>query len=603
MNPRTARRRLILLLLGIAAWYAVIIVRLVAVQVLEGPTLSALAERQQSSTVEITAPRGSILDRNLTPLALTHQVDSYYAVPAEVEDPAATSRALARVLRISRRSLQKRLETDAHFVWVARKVSDQQSKRIRALNLPGIASLKEPRRFYPNGKLAAHVLGYVGLDNVGLAGIEHRYDADIRGTPGRQVTLRDARGLRFQPEPGGQPAHQGHSAVLSLDAVVQYHLETSLEQAVTQSRAKGGMGVALDPVSGEILAMASLPSYDPTAYGRYSPESWRNGAVSTVFEPGSTFKLITLATALEQNRLPLDVPIDCGRGSIRVSGHRFDDHKVFDMLLPRDVLAFSSNVGAIRIGLSLPDQLHYESMRRFGFGRPTGVDLPGEERGILHQPRRWSGLSQAAISMGQEVSVTALQMASAFAAVANQGVAMRPFVLKRLVSETGDVVLAREPVQARRVVSADTAATLVPMLEEVVRNGTGRAAALDGYTAAGKTGTAQKSGSDGRGYLPGRYVASFVGFAPSRRPRLVLFVALDEPRGRYHGGEVAAPVFRRVMQPALAYLGVPPENPERRAGVSIQDHFLQPEPQHEAPHRSVAFAAWSRLHQSGEQNP
>ena len=573
-DPRTGRRRLILLLLGAAAWMGLILVRLLSVQVLEVDAFRNLASRQQTAVVEITAPRGAILDRDGRELALSRSVKSFYAVPAELANPAQAAAQLAKALRVDRRPLERRLRLkDRDFVWVARKLIDSDAARVEALGIKGLGSLDEPRRFYPRGTLAAHVLGYVGLDNTGLAGVEHLYDQQIRGTPGRQLTLRDARGLRFLPEPGGKPAQAGASAILTLDAVVQYLVETALADAVRTSRAKDGVAVALDPRTGEVLAAVSWPTYDPNDYARYGQDAWRDNVVGSAYEPGSTFKLVTLASALEDHKLRLSERIDCLMGGIRIGNHRFEDHKPFGVLAPIDIFAQSSNVGAIEIGQRLTPRSFYDHMLRFGLGKPTDIDLPGEARGLVRDPREWSGLSQAAMSFGQEVSVTPIQLAVAFAAVANKGIAMKPYVVQRIVASTGETLYQRQPEAAGRVVTASTAAIMLDMMKEVVRTGTARTAQLAGYTAAGKTGTAQKIGPDGGGYLQGRYIASFVGVAPAADPRFLLFVALDEPEGPYHGGEVAAPVFRAVAQPALAHLGVAPETPELVADITWRDYF------------------------------
>jgi cell division protein FtsI (penicillin-binding protein 3) len=571
---RTVRRRMIVLLIMMAGWVAVVIVRLAAVQIVNFEKLSALAHRQQLSAVEIHGERGAILDTRGRALALSRKLKSFYAVPSQISDPVLAAKAIGRVVNLNEKRLLKRLRDPSRdFVWVARKLSDEQAGRVRALELSGIQEIEEPGRVYPRGRLAAHVLGYVGIDNDGLAGIEHRYDEFIRGAPGRRITLRDARGVRFMPEPGGQPAQVGDAAVLTIDAVVQHHVQTELQKAAEKAGAKSAVAVALDPRTGELLALASWPDYDPNHYGRYSQKKWRNKAITAAFEPGSTFKMVTFAAAIEGLKLRRNEIIDCSAGAVTIAGHRIADHRLFQLLTPIEVMAQSSNVGTILIGRRLKRQSFYEQMRRFGFGELTDVDLPGEGRGLLREPGEWSGLSQASLSIGQELSVTAVQLVSAFGAIANGGVAMNPYVMKRMVSASGELAQSVEPVVRQRVVSKRTALRLQGMLEEVVRTGTGKLAALNGYTAAGKTGTAQKTGPDGGGYLADKYVASFVGFAPSRRARVVLLVSIDEPQGLKHGGDVAAPAFRAMMQPILAYLAVPPDLEERRTEVAMQDFF------------------------------
>ena len=575
-DARKPRRRLMVLLALVFLWSLAIVARMVEIQIYRADELRELASRQHSSTVELDPVRGTIVDRNGTELALSRDVQSIYAVPGLVESPEKSARLLASTLGIKRTKLEKRLSmTKRNFVWVARKVTEEQARAVEELTLPGIAFLEEPKRFYPKGGLAAHILGYVGLDNTGLAGIEQQFDLDIRGIPGVKLTMRDARGLRFLPEPGGHPAEPGRKVVLSIDATIQYIVERELSRAVEENRAKGGVVVVLDPWTGDVLAMAGAPSFDPNEYARTAWAARRNPAVQEVYEPGSTFKLVTMSAALENRRVNLDELLDCGNGSILVGGRRIADHKSFDQLTPGEVITYSSNVGAIVLGLRIPPESFYHQIRLYGFGRSTGIELPGEASGILRAPGDWSKLSRPMLSMGYEVGVTPLQLASVFAAIANGGTLMKPRVVLRVEEHDGQLNRASEPTAVRRVISAENASTITSMMENVVRMGTAKAAAIDGLTIAGKTGTAKKLKNGA--YTSGYYVASFGGFAPSQNPRLAILVTIDEPRaGNYYGGLVAAPVAKRILSSALAVLGVPAEG--RTLERAVYDYYPESNP-------------------------
>ena len=556
-DPRTPRRRLIMLVIGTLVWVAAIAVRLVDVQLIRAGELERLAERQQLSIVDIAPVRGAIRDRHGVELALSKDVRSVYAVPGLVASPRQAAAALAPILGRSQTQIRRRLlKTDRDFVWVARKVSDRQADQVAALELAGIGFRAEPKRFYPRGELAAHVLGFVGLDNEGLAGLELKYDKKISGIPGYEFTLRDARGVRFLPEPDGERAEPGHDLVLTLDAGIQYLVERELAAAVAANRAKKGVAVVLDPATGDVLAMAGYPTFSPDRYGAVKPSVRRNPAVAEAYEPGSTFKVVTFAAALERSKLRLDEHIDCGRGKYRVGRHVIKDHKVFDVLTPPEIIQHSSNVGAMVVGARLAKADFHAAIRAFGFGATTGVELPGESPGLLQRPDKWSALSKPSISMGQEIGVTALQLTTAVAAIANGGLLMKPRLVQHTADASGDIV---EPVEVRvrrRVMSETTAARLRTMMETVVgEDGTAASAAIAGIRIAGKTGTAEKV--VGGRYAPGYYVASFAAFAPADDPQLVVLVAIDEPRGGSHyGGVVAAPIVRRILEQALPRVGV-----------------------------------------------
>jgi cell division protein FtsI (penicillin-binding protein 3) len=414
----------------------------------------------------------------------------------------------------------------------------------------------EPKRFYPNGSLAAHVLGFVGLDNVGLGGVEQVYNQKITGEPGKLYLERDSSGRAY--ESFEIPSNPGQTVVLTIDESVQYRAEQALADAVQKSRARSGTAVVLDPRTGEILALANVPTFDPNNVGASSAEQRSNWALQNVYEPGSTFKIVAFSAAIERGLVKPDDKIDCQMGAITVAGRVVHDHHAFGSLTITEALEKSSNVAAIKLGIKVGNESMYDYMIRFGFGSRTGIELPGETPGLLRPVSRWQPSSIGSIAIGQEVAVTPLQMAGAFAALANNGVRVKPHLVREIRTSSGVTVYRADPEQ-RTVVNEQTALALRGMLEGVTLNGTAKQARLDGYTAAGKTGTAQKIDPKTRAYSKTKHVASFVGFAPVSNPAVVIVVVIDEPAGAYHGGDVAAPVFRQIAEQILPDLGVEPD--------------------------------------------
>lgn len=548
------KKRLLLVVAVGAAWIVLIGARLYQLQVVRYDHYTGKAERQQQRVVTLDPPRGTIYDAKGRELAVSVQVDSAYAVPPEIDDPEEVTRALLKVVpELDAKKLLRDLSRDREFVWVARKLDAPVAAAVRKLDLPGIYFLPESKRYYPMRELAAQVLGYVGTDNQGLAGLEALYDGVIAGKPGKRTVLRDAKhrtvvspGLSLaEPEPG-QDLH------LTLDAAVQHIVERELAKAVLERGATRGMAVFLDPWTGGVVAMASYPGFDPNRFKDFPASQRRNRAIMDIYEPGSTFKIITAAAALESGLVRADDVFDCEMGGVVVFGKRIRDHKPFGRLTFAEVLAKSSNVGVIKAALIVGDERLDQTVRGFGFGKATGIDLPGEESGIVHALRH--PRQKAYVSFGQGVSVTALQLTSAIAAVANEGTLLKPHV----VAAVGRAKRHPQPPVVGRPVTPETARELRRLLEGVVTGGTGKAAGVPGYHVAGKTGTAQipvAGGYSRSGYLP-----NFVGFAPAGRPVIVGLVAVAEPQGfAYHGGQVAAPVFGAVARQVLLYLGVRPE--------------------------------------------
>jgi cell division protein FtsI (penicillin-binding protein 3) len=559
-RSKFCRSRLALLVAVLIVAHAILLWRLADLQLLRADELREHAERQYQRLVKLDPIRGPILDRNGHELALSVEVFSVYADPSEVRSAAAAARALARALDVEEADLRNRLRAPRYFVWVKRKITNQEKARVEALHVAGVGFIKESQRFYPKQTLAAHLLGHVGLDNDGQAGIEYSYDSLIRGQAGLVRTLKNGRGEGFYSEVVREPTG-GAALTLTVDEVLQHLAERELAEAVRSSDARWGSAVILDPRTGAVLALANVPTYDPNQAQRSRPEACRNRAIADAYEPGSTFKVFTAAAALEAGVSKPSEWIYCQNGSIQVARRTVRDHKRFGTLTFAQVLEQSSNVGMIKVGLRLPPQRFFNTLTGFGFGAPGGVDLPGESHGLLHRPAEWSGLTQAMMSMGQEIGVTPLQLASAMAVVANGGTYHAPYLVERVVGRDGQTLRAAAHGPGRRVLSPATAASLRRILQGVVLRGTGVRAAVPGYRVAGKTGTAQQIDASGR-YSARDYVASFVGWAPADSPALLILVAVSAPRGAYHGGEVAAPVFSKIALPALQYLRVPPDSPQ-----------------------------------------
>src|SRR6202790_2743490 len=562
-TDRTTVVRL-LMVAGVALLWALAIVgRLTYLQLVRHSEYLTRAQKQQQRTIEITPQRGVIFDRDMHPLAMSVPVKSAFAVPAEIADESLAAHLLSGIVNVPQDVLEQRFQSSRSFAWVSRKLPPEKVEAVSALNLKGIYFQDENQRFYPKRDLAAHVLGFVDPDEKGLAGIEYQLDGQIRSKSEKIVVMADARQRWFD---GGEAQRErGANVVLTLDEKIQYIAQRELLAAIEKTHALAGSVIVMNPNSGEILAMANWPRFNPNAASEAAAESRMNRAVSALYEPGSTFKLITLAAAFDQDITRPHEVFDCDNGAIYIAGHRIRNHKPFGLLNVSDILAKSSDVGAIKIALRLGAPKFYDYIRAFGFGAPTGVDLPSESKGMLRRLENWRGLSTASISMGQEIGVTPMQLASAVSAIANGGLLNRPHIVSEL--RRGEQVLvtpdegplaATEP---KRVIREETAATLRRLMEGVVLNGTGTLARLDGWTAAGKTGSAQKIDPDTGRYSPTQLIASFTGFAPISNPAITVLVSLDSPVGLHEGGQVAAPVFKRIAEQVLAYLGTPRDVP------------------------------------------
>jgi len=553
---------------ALVVWAMVVIARLFWLQIVDHTWLQQRAEHQQQETVTVAAQRGVIYDRNLTPLAMSLPVESLFALPRQIADPDAAAAALGEALRESPATIRPLLDRKRSFVWVARQVRAEPAAAVRALHLKGVYFQPDSRRFYPKGDLAANVLGYVGVDGTGLGGIEHSFDRAIRGSDGQATLEVDAHRQSYRQIE--RPPAQGENLVLTIDQNIQFIAQQALDKQVAATHAVRGVAIVENPRTGEILALANSPTFRPDDYQNTPAARLSDAAVSDPYEPGSVFKLVTLSAALEQHLTTPDEMIDCENGSIKVGGRIIHDHARFGMLSVTDILRHSSDVGAIKIGERLGDQEFYHYIEAYGFGKPTGIKLPGESRGIVRPPARWTPMSIGAVSMGQEVAVTPVQVIAMISTLANGGVYHAPrIVLDAFDGTAPGAPPAFEPAPGRTVVSPLVANEMKQMMAQVVLAGTAQQAQLNGYTAGGKTGTAQKVDPGTHAYSAHNYVSSFGGFAPLNDPALTILVVIDSPQGGHEGGPTAGPVFKAIAERALPYLGVPHDIPSKALPPAI----------------------------------
>jgi stage V sporulation protein D (sporulation-specific penicillin-binding protein) len=564
------RKRLTQLLFLVVLITFLLIGRLTWLQIVRGEELEQGARENRIRNIEVEAKRGDICDRNGKVLVTSVSCESVVAMPAQVNQPEETARKLAAVLEMDKEEILERITKRQSFIWIKRKVDFETSKKVRALRLNGIELIEESRRQYNRESLAAHILGFAGIDNQGLTGLEKTYDKELCGTPGEIVIEQDAAG-RDIPTALHQlkPPVSGNNLILTIDETVQYFVERELDKIVDSYQPASAAIIVMDPKTGEILALGNRPTFAPDRWSEAPKSVWdRNPAIWQLYEPGSTYKIVTAAAGLSENTVKPENPFYCP-GFIKVADRNIRCWKAggHGSLSFAEVVENSCNPGFIKVALDLGRDRFYKYIKAFGFGQPTGIDLPGEAKGILIPQDKATNLNVATMAIGQSIAITPIQLAVAMAAIANGGEPVRPHLVRQVTSHDGKVVRAIEPERQARVMTADKAHELGKLLESVVVKGTGVNAYLDGYRTAGKTGTAQVVGASG-GYVAGRYVASFIGFAPVDDPRLVTLVVIWEPQGgAYYGGVVAAPVFKAVMQDALRYLGVPQqaglEKPEK----------------------------------------
>jgi cell division protein FtsI (penicillin-binding protein 3) len=565
------RGRGVIVAFFLLAGFAVVLYRLFDLQVLQAAELTAKADRQHRKTVTIEGARGGVYDRHGKVLAMNVEVPSVFGVPTSLDDPGTIARDLAQVLPVRALDLEKKLRQERSFVWLARKLDPEQGRRVEALSLGGIGTIMEGRRFYPKGPLLGHVLGFSGVDGQGLEGLELRYEQILHGEKRLVVMERDALGRTVFPkgltEQGPAP---GHAITLTIDEVIQYIAEKELDEMVMGTRARGGVVIVMEPRTGQILAWSVSPRFDPNAAGELPPDRWRNRALTDAYEPGSTMKVFVAAAALEERIMEPDSMLFAENGVYHVANTVIHDHEKMGMITFSQMIQRSSNIGAAKTGMALGPERLYRYLRGFGFGERTEIDLPGEMPGLLKEPRHWGKRSLASISMGQEIGVTPLQLLTAMSAIANGGWLMKPYVVSAINDGSGNPVAVQGSQVRRRPISQETAQTLTAMLEGVVTKGTGTRAAVPGYRVAGKTGTAQKIDPRTGAYSPTLFVGSFVGFVPADDPKLAIVAVIDEPKGEAWGGSVAAPVFRRVAERSLPYLGIVPGGGAVKVALTLE---------------------------------
>ncbi|MFZ0427326.1 MAG: penicillin-binding protein [Acidobacteriota bacterium] len=556
--------RLLVVLCLFVAWALVVFLRLVDLQTFRGEHYRAQSDTQQQGFIVLAPQRGEILDRNLKELAISVRADSVYAQPPKIQDQMAVARRLSPLLDIPADALFEQLTSPKNFVYLKRGVSLDISRSVRDLEIEGVGTHEDTTRAYPGKELACHVLGIVGVDHEGLEGIEYLFGKELSGSKTRVDLRVDAKRNSFYRD-SPETSARGDNLVLTLDSTIQHVAQTALSATVRETGALNGSAIVMDPRTGEILAMASYPEFDPNDYQDFTASQRRNRCILDLYEPGSTFKVITLSALLNEHLVDPNEMIDCSSGRARLGRKVYREaHAAYGLLSVTQVIEKSSNIGTVQLALRLGEARLHDYAARFGFGEPTGIDLPGEESGILRDTSQWSKVSIGAIAIGQEIAVTPLQLIRAIAAVANGGYLVKPEIVKRVSNPAGDTLFEAKP-ERKRILDASAMQTARHILSLVVEEGTGTKAQLRGYSSCGKTGTAQKF-IDGH-YSTSRYVASFIGFAPAENPALITLVVVNEPRGgHYYGGYVAAPAYKQIMERALIHLGVPQDRPTEVEG-------------------------------------
>ena len=539
---------------------ATVFARAYQLQVLERDYLKDVADNGITGVTKLPPERGIIYDREKNELALSIQVGSIFANPKLIKNREETERKLAEILKIKQREIHGILDDKHSFVWVQRRIPSTLASCVKAADLEGIGVTTESRRYYPGKEIAAHLIGFSGTDNQGLEGLEKKYDNFLRGPQQNLVRMHDARGRSFDmktPIPSGQGMHD---LVLTIDKGIQYKAQQALASAVRESGAKSGQCLVVNPETGEILAMAVVPEFNPNIFSKYEAEDWRNRAVTDCFEPGSTIKAFLVSACLEKGVVTPGSMFDCENGKYEVGGRIVHDTHKYEKLSVADIVIHSSNIGAIKLGEKLGHEAFVSYLRKFGFGEKTGIDISGERSGFIRNSKELTKIGKATLCFGQGMTTTSLQLAMAMCAIANGGKLMQPYVVKKIIDGAGNTVMENSPKVVRRVISEKTARKVTAILENVASaEGTAPKAAISGFRVAGKTGTSQKVDERTKRYSKTKYVASFVGFAPVEKPRVVMMIAIDEPRGLYYGGIVAGPVFREVGLWTLNHLGVSPQ--------------------------------------------
>ena len=528
-------------------------------QIYQSSWLAKKASDQYERPFKESGKRGTIYDANLREMAVSINATSIAAYPRKIQDTAATAKMLANSLNMDSKILQRRLLAKKPFIWVKRQATPKEVNAVKSLNLDGVGFLSETSRFYPQKTLAAQTIGFTGLDGNGLEGIEFYYDNQLKGSNFEYVVMKDALGQGFNSEKTTTD-YSGKNIVLTVDQTIQYITEKALKEAVDENGAKSGIAVVMSPKTGAILSIAQYPSLNPNSYEKFDKRLWRNRAITDPFEPGSTMKIFTAAAAIEYGNCSENTIFFCENGEYRIGKDIIHDTHPYGWLTLKEVVKLSSNIGASKVAKKTGPESLYRTLKNFGFGEKTGINCPGETSGAVIPYKNWRAIDVGAISFGQGISASPLQIISAVSAIANDGILMKPYIVQAITDQKGITVSRFDPIPVRRAVSSMTAGKLKDILMSVTeKDGTGFNAALEGYTVCGKTGTAQKTDETGR-YAKGKYISSFVGFTPAENPEIAVLVILDEPTKNHYGGIVAAPAFSKIAQETLTYLNVPPKN-------------------------------------------
>lgn len=551
------RFRIATLLAFFVVLFIALISRSFQLQILSSKKLRTLAQKQHTQTLTLQPERGVIFDRNGEKMAATIMADSVCADPSKIDNPGEVADPLAAILQMDKAVLQKKLSGTKNFCWIARRIAPEQANLVQDLGIDGIFIIKEPKRFYPSGELAGHLIGFVGMDANGLEGLELRYDRFLKGEAQKLIWTRDAKGKRLYPRvEKPETVQKGYyNLILTIDNRIQHLVESHLKAAVRDKGAKGGFAIVMDPRTGEILALANEMGFDPNRFPAVHAAIGKNKAITDCFDPGSTFKPFLAAAAIEEGVVKETDRFHCENGRYAVADRVFHEaqHKRYGLLSLHDILKYSSNIGSIKIFERLGKEKFYQYIRKFGFGEKTGIDLPGEVSGLLRPVEKWTRVDASNIAFGQGISVTAIQLVTALSSIANQGVLMKPFIVRGLMDQQGNLVQAYHPTVVRRVLSPETAKRLTAILTDVVgmEDGTGKRASIVNVAVAGKTGTSQKFDFARRVYSTERVRTSFMGFFPAENPQIAILVSLDEPQRDRWGGVAAAPVFKNIGEQLL----------------------------------------------------
>lgn len=560
-KPEKGRWKFYLTTIFITGLFVALGYRSFELQVLQSEKFSAGAKKQHSRVYKMPPIRGTVFDRNKKPLATSIWATSIYLNPKEVKDPDKLARAISKPLGLSRKKLISLTRSEKPFVWIKRGEDSRTGKKIEALGLSGVGFAEEPKRIYPNGSLLGQAIGFTNIDLKGVEGLEYGFEKMLAGKPATARIRTDGRGNRISDVllNAKEQSTKGNDVLLTVDSNIQHITEAALEKGIKKMKADRGAALLINPQTGEILSMASYPFFDPNRFGEFPQKTRKNLPVWMSFEPGSTLKVFLAATLLEEKMGDENTEYDCENGKLRIGPKVIKDvHGGHGILTVSETITYSSNICAWKIGETLGKKKLHDSLRNFGFGETVGVDLPGEARGKIQNLRNWKDIELATISFGQGISVTAIQLATALSSIANGGYLMKPYIVKKIVSPKGKVLMERNPESVKRVISYDTASKITRILEQVVENGTGKNASIPGYRVAGKTGTAQMPNPETGTYYENRYLSSFIGFAPADDPRLALVVIVENPRKHTYGGVVAAPIFKSITEKVLFYMQIPP---------------------------------------------